>query len=154
VNVEIAYLADRPEAIDIVTRWLYDEFSYLVPGKTVGDVKVSLMARMNRDVLPLSIVASDGGEVAGTASLKLGDMDTRDDLSPWLAGLYVDRTRRNRGVGTLLVKSIQEIARQFGYGELYLYTPGASGFYHGIGWKTLEEATYKSRKVVIMNYAL
>jgi predicted N-acetyltransferase YhbS len=154
MNVEIKYLAEKPEAIDIISRWLYDEFGFLIPGKTVDNVKESLQARLNHDILPLSIVAMDNDAVIGTASLKISDMDIRDDLTPWLAGLYVDKTQRNKGVGTLLVKSIQEIARQFGYEALFLYTPGASGFYERIGWRALEELTYKSKDVVIMNYAL
>ena len=55
---------------------------------------------------------------------------------------------------TLLVKTIQEKARQLGYSDLFLYTPDASGFYARMGWMTLEELTYKSHNVTIMNYAL
>jgi predicted N-acetyltransferase YhbS len=154
MNIQIKYLAEKPETIDIITRWLYDEFHYLIPGKSIGDVAESLRARLNHDRLPLGIVALRDDDILGTVSLKISDMDIRDNLSPWMAGLYVDKKFRNNGIGTLLVKSIQEIARQFAYKELFLYTPGASDFYKRIGWTTLEELTYKSTDVVIMNYAL
>jgi predicted N-acetyltransferase YhbS len=154
MNARIKYLAEKPETIDIIARWLHDEFQYLVPGKSIGDVVELLHDRLNRDKLPLGIVALRNDEILGTVSLKISDMDIRDNLSPWMAGLYVDKKYRNRGIGALLVKSIQEIARQFGYKELFLYTPGASGFYERIGWTTLEELTYKTKDVVIMNYEL
>lgn len=154
MDVQIKYLAEKPEAIDIIARWLYDEFQYLVPGKSIDDVEELLHDRLNRDKLPLAIVALRDDEILGTVSLKISDMDIRDNLSPWMAGLYVDKKYRNNGIGTLLVKSIQEIARQFAYKELFLYTPGASDFYKRTGWMTIEELTYKSKDVVIMNYAL
>jgi predicted N-acetyltransferase YhbS len=154
MNTRIKYLAEKPETIEIIARWLYDEFHYLVPGKSLDDVVKSLYARLNRDTLPLGIVALRNDEIIGTVSLKTSDMDIRDNLSPWMAGLYVDKKFRNNGIGRLLVKSIQEIARQFGYNEVFLYTPGASGFYKRIGWAVREELTYKSTNVVIMNYEL
>jgi len=150
----ITYLAEKPETIDTIARWLYDEFHYLIPGKSLADVTASLHDRLNRDRLPLGMVAMLNGEVIGTVSLKPHDMDIRENLSPWLAGLYVDKKFRNGGIGTLLVKTIQEKARHLGYGDLFLYTPSASGFYARMGWTSIEELTYNSHDVTIMNYAL
>jgi N-acetylglutamate synthase-like GNAT family acetyltransferase len=153
MNAEIIYLAERPGIINTIARWLYDEFYYLIPGKSIDYVIESLQGRLNYDKVPLSIVALNNNEILGTVSLKIDDMDICENLTPWLASLFVNKVYRDNGIGTLLVKSIQEIARHLGYEELFLYTPGASEFYRRIGWITLEELKYKSKDVVIMNYS-
>lgn len=149
-NITIEYLADVPEVIPVISKWLYDEFNYLIPGKTLEYVIESLQARLNHDIIPLSIVAFENNEILGTVSLKISDMDIRNNLQPWLAGLFVNVKYRNNGVGSFLVKSIEKIAKQLGENELYLYTPNASDFYNRIGWLNFEELEYKSNKVVIM----
>ncbi len=152
--VRIEYLADRPEAIPVIARWLHDEFRDFIPGKPVEYVIEMLHGRLNHDAIPLGILAIADGEIIGTVSLKDHDMDIRNDLTPWLASLYVNGKYRNRGVGRYLVQTIQDIARKFGVRELYLYTPEAECFYGRIGWIRLEQVTYHSKDVVIMKIKL
>jgi GNAT superfamily N-acetyltransferase len=48
------------------------------------------------------------------------DMDTRMDLSPWLAGVFVAPHHRRRGVGAALVQRIIDEATGLGVEQLYL----------------------------------
>jgi N-acetylglutamate synthase-like GNAT family acetyltransferase len=153
-EITVKYLADVPEAIPVIARWLYDEFHYLIPERPIDYVIESLNTRLNYNKIPLSIIALKEHEIIGTVSLKMTDMDIRDNLTPWLASLFVNNEYRHNGVGTFLVKSVQEIAKQIGIKELFLYTPNSWDFYKKIGWTIIERLEYKSRDVVIMKYSL
>jgi len=86
--MNIAYLADHKEVIPLLARWFYQEWAYLHPERTLADVERLIAERVNTDRIPLALLAFDGRELLGTVCLKVHDMDTRLDLTPWLAGLY------------------------------------------------------------------
>jgi hypothetical protein len=46
------------------------------------------------------------GALFGSAMLIAHDMDTRMELSPWLAGVFVAPKRRGCGVGAALVRRV------------------------------------------------
>ena len=90
----------------------------------------------------------------GLVSLVLYDMDTRKDLSPWLAGLYVRPPSRSLGIASALIQALGEKARDLGYEKLFLYTHSASGLYEKLGWEAINKEDYQGREVVIMRTAL
>jgi GNAT superfamily N-acetyltransferase len=149
-DIKIAYLADHEEAIGELTQWFYGEWSYLYPDKTMDDVRNAIAERTNRDRVPMALVAFEGAVLAGTVCLKTHDMDTRLDLAPWLAGLYVAGPWRGRGVGTALVKAVEQKAIALGIRKLHLYTPSAEVFYLRLAWLTREATEYRGAKVTIM----
>ena len=90
------------------------------------------------------------GILLGSASLVAHDMDTRMDLSPWLARVYVTPEHRSRGVGTALVQRVLEETIELGVETLYLFTPDREEFYASLGWSVVERTEYRGQKVVIM----
>ena len=94
----------------ILAAWIYHEWSYLYPEATKQYFEDLLRERMNKKNLPLTLVAIEAGEPVGTASLKTFDMETRSDLTPWLTSLYVSKPWRRRGIGSNLVKAVEEKA--------------------------------------------
>jgi GNAT superfamily N-acetyltransferase len=148
--MRIAYLADHEEVIPILAEWFYREWSYLYPGKTIDDVRNAIRERTNRDAIPVALVAFEGTTLVGTVCLKTHDMDSRPDLSPWLAGLYVAESWRGQGMGTALVKAIEQKAKALGIRKLYLYTPSAESFYLRMAWWTKETTEYHGARVTIM----
>jgi GNAT superfamily N-acetyltransferase len=118
------------------------------------DVKRTVAERANTDKIPLAVVALDGGRVIGTGCLKVHDMDTRIELTPWLAGIYVEWSQRRKGVGSRLVSALEGIAKNFGTQRLYLYTPQSAGFYTRLGWAEYQRTTYKGQSVTIMEKIL
>ena len=147
---EIRYLADRPDAIPLVARWLHDEWGRFRPGASVERSMASLEKQARRDGMPLALLAVDGDAVVGTASLVEHDMDTRRDLSPWLASVYVAAARRRRGVGTALVDAIVQESKRAGLENLFLFTDSEEAWYGGLGWQWVEACVYQGRRVVIM----
>ena len=77
-------------------------------------------------------------------------MDTRKDLSPWLAGVFVSPAFRGRGHGAALVTAVEDHATRVGVERLYLYTNSAQSLYEKLGWVEIEREHYRGREVVIM----
>lgn len=89
---------------------------------------------------------------AGSAMLVAHDMDTRVDLSPWLAGVFVTPEQRRHGVGAALVQRVIDEATALGVRRLYLYTPSTEHFYSRLGWSLVERTSYEGVDVAVMSY--
>ena len=67
----------------------------------------------------MALVALQKERCVGTASLYVHDLQSRKDLTPWLAALYVDSDHRNTGIGGPLIDRVLQEARRFGVDRLY-----------------------------------
>jgi N-acetylglutamate synthase-like GNAT family acetyltransferase len=148
--VKIEYLADHPEALPILAQWQHAEWGDLRFGDTLEARTRRLEAQMGRDSIPLSVVALDNGTVLGSASLIAHDMETRMELTPWLASVYVGEPYRRRGIAGQLVRRIMEEAGNLQVPLLYLYTLHSEKLYAALGWTTAERTTYRDHDIVIM----
>jgi len=149
-RMNISYLADHTEVIPMLAQWFYKEWAYLHPGKTLADVERLIGERINTNKIPLALVAFENQELIGTVSLKVNDMDTHLDLSPWLAGLYVSAPLRRKGIGATLVSAIEKKACELGIERLYLHTPESETFYSKLGWQVKERVKYHGYPVCVM----
>jgi len=85
----ISFLIDHPEYISQLAQWLFEEWDSILGEKTL-DIRINkLNAHMNRDKLPIAWVAHANGQPLGTASLRVHDLEGREDLSPRLGGVFV-----------------------------------------------------------------
>lgn len=154
-EVHIAPLTEFADWIPDIAQWLHAEWRDLYPGGyTPADVAAALRGRLQTHQIPLAMVAVAGETVVGIISLKVSDMDTRPELTPWLAGLYVVPAHRGLGIGTRLVQAMLAKAEALQVETLYLYTPGAEPFYTALGWRPLERTHYQEIPVTVMYYAL
>jgi predicted N-acetyltransferase YhbS len=144
------YLADRAEFIPELARLHFQEWGYLRPEQTLDARTESLRASCGHKGIPTVVVATIDDEILGSAMLLTHDLDTRKDLSPWLAGVYVKSAYRKQGIATQLICRIEEEAAAFGVRRLYLYTPSAEAFYSRLGWQLLERCEYKGISVSVM----
>ena len=149
--MKIAYLADHPNVIPASARWLYDQWGHLSPGRSVEGVETELHNSCNRDSIPLAVVALSDTEPVGIACLIQHDMDTRKDLFPWLANVFVSPKHRRNGIGTALTKRIMGKCKTLGIGTCYLFTPDRETFYSRLGWTVLERTEYRGEQSVMMN---
>ncbi|TGS74101.1 GNAT family N-acetyltransferase, partial [Mesorhizobium sp. M3A.F.Ca.ET.175.01.1.1] len=76
--------------------------------------------------------------------------DSPHDLTPWLAGLIVEEAYRRSGVGTALVRAVEDHAASAGVGKLYLYTWQARGFYEALGWSAAETFEQAGAPMLLM----
>lgn len=150
--MKIEYLADHPEFLPTIADWQHAEWGRLRPGDTVEARTARLQDSCGRAQIPLTVVAFDGGLVLGSASLLRHDMDTRTELTPWLAGVFVAPEQRRRGIGAKLVRRIMTEAGALQVPILYLYTVHSQKFYADLGWSLQEETGYREQTVSIMTY--
>jgi hypothetical protein len=52
---------------------------------------------MNRDELPIAWAAHGNGQLFGTAALRVDGPEGREDLTPWLSGIFVGSHFRRPG---------------------------------------------------------
>ncbi len=146
----IEYLADHKDIIPTLARWSYEEWSYLHPERTLSDVERLISEGSNKEHIPISLIAIDKGKIIGMIALKTSDFKARPNLSPWLAGLYVDKLQRRKGVGTKLVHEIEKLAARLGVSKLYLVTDDAEKFYSKLGWSVQESTVWQGLSVTVM----
>ena len=146
----IEYLADHPEFLSILAAWQHAEWGYLRPGDTIEARTNRLRGEGERGRIPLTVVAHENGEVLGSASLIPHDMDTRMELSPWLAGVFVAPEYRRRGIASELVRRIVAEAARLDVPLLYLYTVHSEKLYEKLGWVLQERTRYREHDIVIM----
>ena len=146
----IEYLADHKDVIPTLARWSYEEWSYLHPERPLSDVQRLISEGCNKEYIPISLVAIDKGKVIGMISLKTSDFKARPKLSPWLAGLYVNKPHRRKGVGTKLVHEIEKLAALLGVSKLYLVTDDAEKYYSKLSWSVQERTVWQGLSVTVM----
>lgn len=148
--MHISYLAEHPHLIPALAGWHHAEWAHLNPGDTV-EARISRMQKLlAKEQVPTAFVALQGETLLGSASLIDNDMDTRKDLQPWLASVYVAPEFRDRGVGSALVQRVVDEARALGIKTLYLFTPDRESLYARMGWKVIERTEYRGEQVVVM----
>lgn len=134
--------------------WLLEHWRPWTPEHTLETRKAKLRSQMNRDELPIALVAFSGSQVMGIASLRVHDLEGREDLTPWLGGVYVAPYFRRQGVGTALVGTVEEMARELGFEQIHLFTLDREAWYASLGWRTLEPVEWRGHPGVIMRKPL
>ncbi len=107
------------------------------------------------DSLPIVLVAMDGDQYIGTASL-IADDELPDAVEPgpWMAAVLVQPERRGCGVGTALVKELVDRARVLGIATVYLYTESTVEWYEAMGWTSVRTAQLSDHEVTVMMYSV
>ena len=153
--MEIGYLADHQAFIPTLVEWHHTQWSYLRPGDTIERRTARLQTRLGKEQIPTMFVAynttEDGTEiVVGSASLLVQDLDTRTELSPWLASVYVAAAFRRQGIGSALVRHAAQKATGMGVKTLYLFTPDREQFYARLGWSVIDRTPFGGCIQVVM----
>ena len=148
--MEIVDLRQRPAYLPEIARWHLAQWGYMNPGQTLADVTTELESHLAESAIPTTYVAVEGEQPLGSASLIADDMDTRPELSPWLASLYVREDVRRRGVGEALMRRVVHRAAELGIERLYLFTPDQQAYYGRRGWVPLEDTDYRGQAQTIM----
>lgn len=142
-SIKISYLADYPAFIDVLAPWLYEHWRSCLTQDTLSERIEKLQRHLNRDKLPIAWVAHNDKDVFATAALRMHDLPGREDLTPWLGGVFVAAPFRNRGIGTRLCAAVENGARSLlGPRPLYLFTLDQQAWYERQGWARYEPAQW------------
>src|SRR5580704_9005186 len=147
----IVAVSDRPELAPVVATWLIAEFGY-PGGRTVEELTARILEPPTGP--EESFVLFDQDKPVGTASLCHDDLASRRDLTPWLAGVFVEPAYRGRGFASLLVRRVEAFASAASVPTLWLYTWTAESLYARLGWERVGLETNKGEQVVLMSRRL
>jgi len=153
-KMEIRRLADDPEEIGTVARWIYEEWGHLVPGRDLDTAHVKVRQSLGDDDVPLTLVCYLDGVLVGTAGIDSADMATHPELTPWMVSVFVDPSRRRQGIGAALCRRIEDEFQRLNIKTAYLFTPDQENLYARLGWKTLAREDYRGEAVTIMRLDL
>jgi len=149
-GVRISYLTEYPEYIPQLAQWLFECWGSILGEETPEARITKLKAHMNRDELPIAWVAHAHGQLLGTAALRVNNLEGREDLTPWLGGVFVGSQFRRRGIGAALCATVEDAARSRGIQTLYLFTLDKQAWYSRLGWKVLGPCVWHQRPGDIM----
>ena len=147
--MKIVNLKEVPHHLGTLAGWHHEEWGNFKPNKTLAERIEQMKSHLLPEFIPTTFIAANH-ELFGSASIIEHDMDTRKELTPWLAGVYVVPEFRRQGIGSALVLHIMEQARENKIEKLYLFTPDRDAFYARLGWKTFERTSYLGYAVTIM----
>lgn len=150
--MEIAYLADYPHLAPTLAEWHYQQWNRMHANDSVARWLEYLRGASNRLRIPSVFVAVENGNLLGSATLADYDMETRRDLTPWLADVFVAPEFRRRGIASALVRRVVEEAKALLVPQLYLFTTGPwrERLYAGLGWSVIDRPIYLEIERVLM----
>ena len=68
----------------------------------------------------------------------------REDLTPWLGGVFVGSHFRRQGIGAALCAAVEDKARLRGIQTLYLFTLDKQAWYSRLGWSIIGRFVWHS----------
>lgn len=89
---------------------------------------------LNEEIkIPKFYIGLESDEIVGSYALISNDLISRQDLFPWFACLYVNKTHRKKGYAEMLLKHALTQSKLKGFDNLYLSTD-LENFYEKRGW--------------------
>ncbi len=142
MNIEL--LAEHPESIPVLVDWYMSEWEPYYGPNGPGDAHADLRSRCNRDEIPIGLVAVEDGAILGTAAV---DVDEATGLRPSVVGILVTPAQRRRGFATALLKGAESLARQLGYGRLFVSTAILGELLVRMGWHSQRQVKFASNEL-------
>ena len=154
-DVYIQSLSSRPEHIELVARWYFDEWVQDTQTASIEDVIANLSESLDSRVLPITFVAYIEDVLVGAAQLKIREMREYAHFKFWLGGVYVDFQWRGETIATQLVAHCLQEAKCRELTPLYLQTQRMDGgLYKHLGWMPVFQATRREGRVLVMENQL
>lgn len=149
--MQIVPLYQFPQYADRVIDWLWQAFGPEQPRAFFADI---IHHSQTPGALPLTFIALDKGKLLGTVGLWRCDLISRQDLTPWLAALYIDEAARGKGLGEIMQEHVMGAAQQAGFDALYLYS-ACRDYYERFGWEYIGDGLeYPDKTVHLYHKAL
>jgi GNAT superfamily N-acetyltransferase len=153
-RVHVIDLADRADLVDVVARWVHEEWGAL-RGRSYEGTRLRFAGRAARGALPLSKVALLDGAPAGVASLRASDtLDYLPGATPWLCNVFVAPAYRGSGAASSLCRSLEAAASSIGFDRIFLATTVREGsLYHRLGYREVSTFRDGDEEVYILRKA-
>jgi GNAT superfamily N-acetyltransferase len=145
--LHIATLAERPDLLPTIARWLRDHHA---PHEPLARFAGNIARRVSSVGLEQCFILLAAGVAAGTASLTRHGLESRPDLTPWLTNVFVAPAFRGRGYARRLVAAAETAAHRAAIPTLWLYTRAAEPLYGELGWYQAGTDMYDGDPVTLM----
>ncbi|WP_407310751.1 GNAT family N-acetyltransferase [Pseudomonas sp. nanlin1] len=122
---------------NLMAEWVYQAFPYEYAEQTLASWQ-QVFADGQHDGQWKCLIAMAQGQLLGGATLARSDLESRPELGPWLACVYVTPAARRRGIAARLIEGICEQAQATGSPTLYLHTYDQRDYYRTLGWQVVE----------------
>lgn len=149
--MQFEYLADHPQRVPQVIAWWHTVWADRM-GPDIDALEQQLLASLNREQLPIHILAMKNGQPIGTAALKLQELaELFPDKQFWLGSVFVAEPHRGEKIASALTHQIITLAQARGLPHLYLQTMHPSGgLYARLGWEPQERFIYRGAEMLLM----
>ncbi len=149
----IELLADHPEAAHTLADWFIAQWPKYYANDTHDSVVQQLSQDINRDRIPIRLVAFEDRQLAGCIVLRQFVVSSDPAYSPGLGGLYVHPPYRQRGIATQLVRAGMQLAADLGYAEIYATTSTARGILERLSWQLIKNITQHGEELGLYYYS-
>jgi GNAT superfamily N-acetyltransferase len=153
MSLRLAAVAECTRDLPIFASWLWMQW-----GRRRGRTPARSLQRVQRMAttrgLPFGVCAYLDDLPAGFACCVPDDLDTRPDLSPWLASVFVRPDARGQGIASAVVGAVVEEARRRGETEMHLFTPDQQRLYARLGFIEIGRDRDLDEDITLMRRAL
>ena len=152
-TVQIDLLADHLDLIELITRWHWAEWGHAYPESSEEEWVSNITSNAGRGPVAFTLVAWVANAPVGAVSLVEHDMPPDPafaSLSPCVSGTYILPNWRAKGIGAVLMRTLEARAANFGLGTLFLFTGEAEAFYRRLGWRTIAQSEDHGSPVAVM----
>ncbi|WP_158813088.1 GNAT family N-acetyltransferase [Methylocapsa sp. S129] len=146
---QVVSTSERPDLAPLVASWLWTEF-WRAGGHSLQQTLEAVQTSVTAPRMPKTFVLLVDGEPVGTASLAESDLEERPDLTPWLAGVFVEPAARGQGLAATLIVAVEDQCRKISIPTLWLYTRRAEKVYLRAGWRTVQTVVHKDKPHALM----
>ncbi|MHC6153963.1 GNAT family N-acetyltransferase [Bradyrhizobium elkanii] len=148
--IDIRIFTAEPGTIELVIYARLRVNAFSIHRTSFEEELRSLQQFVSDQSLGVLLVAKDDSEPIGTCLMVESEFEPNHDVAPWLTGLFIVPEHRNEGAGSILVRAIEDQARQRGFSRLNLYTSEATGFYARLGWSIADRTNWRGVDAALM----
>jgi len=148
--MKILNLSDCPDYLQTVAEWHVREWPECYRGGDIHTAIKELHSSLNRDCLPITLIATVNNELIGSISLLETDLPIMTQLGPWLTTLYVVPTHRGHGVAKALIIEGLQCLRKLGERFAYVWIEKNVAVYQKWGWQLVEMIRYRHKYAFIL----
>lgn len=150
--MEISLLADHPDEASTIAKWHFDEWSHIAPNLTQSMFLDKVLEKaVNRDKMPMALVAHKDKDLVGVLELKLHENKSYPEYENWIGGVFTNLANRGQGIASKLLEKAKGLAVELGIKELYLQCESFNvSLYEKHGFTSLHQAKHHSVDTTIM----
>lgn len=152
-KIKISLLADHPLESKKIAQWYFDEWLHEIPELTVNRISEKMSKSINRNSLPIMLLAHLNSSLIGVVELKISENSSHPEYTPWLGGLYIKPNFRGNGYSNTLIGEAKQTAINLGNDHLFLQCEKKNiGLYKKHGFKVLHDSSHGKFSVTIMKW--